>query len=370
MSDLTLAQLSMWSLYSAMAVLALALLGYTAYLAGLVPARSAARESARESAVTEDRELVGAGVGSGVAAGGVGMPSAPDAVAGDGMPSASVGIPGAIGAVGGKAGAGDSAPSGRAIDIGVPVRARKAAGIGWSLTLLGTVLLTVAVLLRALEVHRAPLGNMFEFAISGSMVAMLAYVAWSFRRDLRWLGVFIVAPVLGTLMLAISVWYVDAAELMPSLKSYWLVIHVSIAVISTALFGIGAALSVLYLWQDRVETAGTRSFMNRLPGARQLEHLSYTVHIMAFPLWTFTVIVGAIWARQAWGSYWNWDPKEVWSFVIWVAYAAYLHARVTSGWRRQNATMIALAGFACLIINYTVVNFFFVGQHSYSGLGR
>jgi cytochrome c-type biogenesis protein CcsB len=108
--------------------------------------------------------------------------------------------------------------------------------------------------------------------------------------------------------------------------------------------------------------------MSRLPRARSLERLAYGVHIVAFPLWTFTVIAGAIWARQAWGSYWNWDPKEVWSFVIWVVYAAYLHARATTGWKRQNATWIALAGFVCLILNFAVVNVFFVGQHSYSGL--
>ena len=96
--------------------------------------------------------------------------------------------------------------------------------------------------------------------------------------------------------------------------------------------------------------------------------MSYGIHVVAFPLWTFTVIAGAIWARQAWGSYWNWDPKEVWSFVIWVVYAAYLHARATAGWRRQAAAWIAIAGFACIIMNYAIVNMYFVGQHSYSGL--
>ena len=108
--------------------------------------------------------------------------------------------------------------------------------------------------------------------------------------------------------------------------------------------------------------------MGRLPDARALERLTYAVHIVAFPLWTFTVIAGAIWARQAWGSYWNWDPKEVWSFVIWVVYAAYLHARATTGWKRQNAVWIALVGYGCIILNFAVVNVFFVGQHSYSGL--
>lgn len=329
MTDLTLAQLSMLSLYSAIGVYTLAMLGYAGYLAGLVPARSEAKE--------HDRDLVAAATtGSGVPAGPAGVAADPAADAAD--------------------------------PAEVPQRALKAAGMAWSLTVLGTLFLTAAVVLRGLEVHRMPLANMFEFAITLSMFVMLAFVAWSFTRDLRWLGLFIVTPVLITLGLSITIWYVDAAELMPSLKSYWLVIHVTIATLSMALFGIGAAILGLYFWQDRVESTGARSFMNRLPGSRQLERIAYSLHIIAFPLWTFTVIVGAIWARQAWGSYWNWDPKEVWSFVIWVVYAAYLHARVTSGWRKQSAAMIALAGFACIIINYGIVNVFFVGQHSYSGL--
>jgi cytochrome c-type biogenesis protein CcsB len=176
--------------------------------------------------------------------------------------------------------------------------------------------------------------------------------------------------VLLNLGLAITVWYTDASELMPSLRSVWLAIHVTVATLSVAVFTIGFSLGVMYLIQDRLETATDRprSFMSRLPDARALERLTYGVHIVAFPMWTFTVIAGAIWARQAWGSYWNWDPKEVWSFVIWVVYAAYLHARATTGWKRQNAVWIALVGYGCIILNFAVVNVFFVGQHSYSGL--
>ncbi|WP_240917781.1 c-type cytochrome biogenesis protein CcsB [Phycicoccus sp. HDW14] len=238
------------------------------------------------------------------------------------------------------------------------------------LTLLGTVLLVAGVVLRAAEVHRWPLGNMYEFAIVGGMFTLLAYVGWASRRDLRWLGVFVVGPVLLVLGAAITVWYTDASELMPSLRSYWLAIHVTVATMTVAVFTLGASLGILYLIQDRLEAADKPgpAFMGRLPSARSLERMAYGAHIVAFPMWTFTVIAGAIWARQAWGSYWNWDPKEVWSFVIWVVYAAYLHARATTGWRRQNATWIALAGFACVILNFAVVNMYFVGQHSYSGL--
>ncbi|HQV83582.1 MAG TPA: c-type cytochrome biogenesis protein CcsB, partial [Ornithinibacter sp.] len=268
---------------------------------------------------------------------------------------------------GGRTASGTTSDRGRESE---PLAARKAAGIGWMLTLLATVLVVAGVVLRALEVHRWPLGNMYEFAIVGAMFVLVSYCAWAFRRDLRWLGLFVVTPVLLNLGLAITVWYTDASELMPSLRSVWLAIHVAVATFSVAVFTIAFSLGILYLVQDRLEsTPGRkRSFMDRLPDARSLERLTYAVHIVAFPLWTFTVIAGAIWARQAWGSYWNWDPKEVWSFVIWVVYAAYLHARATTGWKRQNAVWIALAGYGCIIINFAVVNVFFVGQHSYSGL--
>ena len=328
MTDQNLAQLSNLAIYSAMVVLTLAMLADAVYLARLVPAREAAREA------TPDRELVAAGGGVETEAGVT---------------------------------ASDPLPTGRDAE---PRAARKAAGIGWSLTVLGTVFVVAGVVLRALEVHRWPLGNMYEFAVVGAMFVLVTYCVWATRRDLRWLGLFVVTPVLLNLGLAITVWYTDASELMPSLRSVWLAIHVTVATLSVAVFTIGFSLGVLYLIQDRLESAPERprSFMSRLPDARSLERLTYAVHIVAFPMWTFTVIAGAIWARQAWGSYWNWDPKEVWSFVIWVVYAAYLHARATTGWKRQNAVWIALAGYGCIIVNFAVVNVFFVGQHSYSGL--
>ena len=322
MTNQVLAQYANLSLYSAMAVLTLAMLGYAAYLAGLVPHRDTAGE-----VVEPEASLVGAGV-----------PAGPGTVRG-------------------------AAPTGE-----VPQRAEKAAGAAGTLTWLGGFLLVVSAVLRGASVQRWPLGNMFEFAVVGAMFTVLAFCGWSTRRDLRWLGLFVVAPVLLTLGLAITVWYTEAAELLPSLKSVWLVIHVTVATLSVALFAIAASASAVYLARDAMQRSGRASVLDRFPPAKAIERLAYGLHIVAFPLWTFTLIAGAIWARQAWGAYWNWDPKEVWTFVIWVVYAAYLHARATSGWSRQSANYLALAGWACIIVNYTVVNVFFVSQHSYSGL--
>ncbi|MEO6142736.1 MAG: c-type cytochrome biogenesis protein CcsB, partial [Dermatophilaceae bacterium] len=232
-----------------------------------------------------------------------------------------------------------------------------------------------AAAMRGLSVHRPPLGNMFEFAVVGCMFVIVVFVAISLRREVRWLGLFVVGPVLLTLGLAITVFYTDASELLPSLKSVWLVIHVTVATFSVALFTIAFSVTILHLvktWlevQDPDGMSHLRTSVNTaLPPAQSLDRTAYGIHAVAFPLWTFTLIAGAIWAEQAWGHYWNWDPKEVWTFVIWVVYAAYLHARATTGWSSRSANYLALAGYGAILVNYMVVNVFFVGQHSYSGM--
>ncbi|HEV7147270.1 MAG TPA: c-type cytochrome biogenesis protein CcsB [Pedococcus sp.] len=340
MTNETLAGYANLSLYSAMAVFTIAMLCYAMYLAGLLPARDArvAQNGAeRAGEPARERELVAAGaVSDGASTGGVdqgvGMPATP------------------------------------APDSEVPLRARNAAGIASTMTWLGGFLLVGSVAMRGLAVHRWPLGNMFEFAVMLSTFIVMAFSIWSTRRDLRWLGLFITGPVLLVLGMAVMVWYTEAAELMPSLKSYWLMIHVTVAVLATAVFTLAAAATAVYLIKDAVQRSGRASVLDRFPETASLERTAYGLHIVAFPLWTFTLIAGAIWARQAWASYWNWDPKEVWTFVIWVVYAAYLHSRATSGITRQTVSYIALAGYACIIVNFAVVNVFFVGQHSYSGL--
>jgi cytochrome c-type biogenesis protein CcsB len=262
-------------------------------------------------------------------------------------------------------------------DPGRP-RRRQAAGVAMMLTRLGGLLLIAAAAMRGLSVHRPPLGNMFEFALVGCMFVVVVFVAISLRRDLRWLGLFVVGPVLLTLGLAITVFYTDASELLPSLKSVWLVIHVTVATFSVALFTIAFSVTILHLVKTWLEAQAAsdpnamsraRTIVNTaLPPARSLDRTAYGIHAVAFPLWTFTLIAGAIWAEQAWGHYWNWDPKEVWTFVIWVVYAAYLHARATTGWSARSANYLALAGYGAILVNYMVVNVFFVGQHSYSGM--
>ena len=161
----------------------------------------------------------------------------------------------------------------------------------------------------------------------------------------------------------------------PALQSAWLVIHVFVASSATGFFALGFALSVVQLLQARREAhRGTAKAAKaalpraRCPTSTTLENLAYRVNIIGFILWTFTLMAGAIWAEAAWGRYWGWDTKEVWTFIIWVIYAGYIHARATRGWRGSRSAWLAIIGFSAVLFNFTVVNLFFKGLHAYSGL--
>jgi len=253
---------------------------------------------------------------------------------------------------------------------------RRAGNIGMSLTWLGTLLLGMAILFRGLSAGRVPMGNMYEFSLAAGFAVSLTYCLMSISRDLRWLGLFISIPVLLDLGLALTVLYAESAQLVPALNSYWLAIHVTAAVVCIGAFTIGAALSGLYLVaqsaEDRVaagkEPGRSAAIAQRIPSADRLDLMSYRIHAFMFPIWTFAVIAGAIWAEAAWGRYWGWDPKETWAFITWVIYAAYLHARATAGWRGKKAAYVAIAGYATILFNYFVVNIWVQGLHSYSGL--
>ena len=259
------------------------------------------------------------------------------------------------------------------VDLG---EGRRAGNIGMSLTWLGTLLLGLGILFRGLSAGRVPIGNMYEFSLAAGFAVSLTYCLISISRDLRWLGLFISIPVLLDLGLALTVLYTESAQLVPALNSYWLAIHVSAAVVCIGAFTMGAALSGLYLVaqaaEDRVATGKepgrSSAFAQRIPSADRLDLMSYRIHAFMFPIWTFAVIAGAIWAEAAWGRDWGWDPKETWAFITWVIYAAYLHARATAGWRGKKAAYVALAGYATILFNYFVVNIFVQGLHSYSGL--
>ena len=248
---------------------------------------------------------------------------------------------------------------------------RRAANIGMSLTWLSFLMLLGGVVLRGVWAGRVPWGNMYEFSITAALGILGVFLFLSIRHDVRWLGLFIVIPTLLTLGLAVTVLYTEAAQLVPALKSYWLVIHVSAAIICAGAFTLAAATAGLALVRSRAERRATGSGVTgwaaRLPTRERLESMTNRTIAFSFPLWTFAVVAGAIWAENAWGRYWGWDPKETWAFITWVIFAAYLHARSTAGWRGNRASWIVIIGWLAFLINYFGVNIFVNSLHSYAG---
>ena len=248
-------------------------------------------------------------------------------------------------------------------------KADKAARIATALMLLAFILLFVGVIARGLSNGHVPWGNMYEFSITGALAFTGAYLVALRKYDLRWLGLFISLAALLTLGTAITLLYRDSAPLVPALKSTWLIIHVVAAIISGGVFLLSNVIAGAYLYLDaRERGVGRPAWATRLPALEVLDQLSYRLVAFVFPLWTFSVIAGAIWAESAWGRYWGWDPKETWAFITWVAYAAYLHARVTVGWKGRRAAWLCLFAGSTFLFNYVYVNVWGTGKHTYSGL--
>jgi cytochrome c-type biogenesis protein CcsB len=306
-------------------------------------------------------------------------------------------------------------------------RARQLGGLAVALTVVGWAFHIASVTTRGLAVHRVPWGNMYEFSCMVTLVAVTTYlvllmgrpmrralatvtrspgreqVPWRSRDSVRHLGAFMMAPVVLYLGLAGTVLYAAPGPLVPALNSYWIKIHVVAAIVATGAFMVSGVVTILYLLKERWErgvpplrvalvsrvrsplrsarvsvgpgtaavaemTAARSGLMRSLPSAAALDRLAYRIVTFAFPVWTFAIIAGAIWADQAWSRPWGWDPKETWSFITWLGYAAYLHARATAGWRGRRAAMLSLIAFGCLMVDYYVVNTVITGLHSYAGI--
>jgi cytochrome c-type biogenesis protein CcsB len=241
--------------------------------------------------------------------------------------------------------------------------------MGVALTIIGFLLSVTGVLLRALAAQRAPWGNMFEFTITAMVFIVGVYLIMLWRTGIRWLGLPVTLLAAVGNGLAATVFYVAVAPLVPALHSVWFLIHIVAAAISGAAFNVGGVMSILYLIKRRAEDRGAvRGYLERLPSSRKIDLIAYRFLAFAFPLWTFTVVAGAIWAEYAWGRYWGWDPKETWALVTWVIYAGYLHARSTAGWRGTRAAVIAIIGLASFWFNFIGINLLVSGLHSYAGI--
>lgn len=249
-------------------------------------------------------------------------------------------------------------------------------------TVIGAAANVVSIVARGLAVGRLPLANMYEFV---SVICAAATITWLIvlaRTGARTLGVFVMTPVVVLAVVAGTKLYVPAGPVVPALNSYWKWIHVTTVAISSSILLVSGAASALYLLrgriertrEDRAEPAGggaparTRSVLSVLPSMVTLDRIAYRTAIVGFPLFTFAVIAGAMWAEVAWGRYWGWDPKETCSFITWVFFAAYLHARSTAGWRGRRAAWICVLGWVSMIFNLFFINMVVSGLHSYAGL--
>ena len=315
--DIELARYSDWAFTSAVVVLVLALLMLAVELA-----YSRGRK-------VEARELVGAAVGA------------------------------------------DSATPGIVTDAPARTADERIGRAGVALTYVGIALLAACIVLRGLATSRVPWGNMYEFINLTCFSGLVAAAVVLRRAQYRGLWVFVLPPVLVLLTVSGKWLYTHAAPVMPALQSYWLPIHVSVVSLGSGVFLVGGVASVLFLLKMSPLAQRDNGFgrmLARLPDAQLLDRIAYRTTIFAFPVFGFGVIFGAIWAEEAWGRYWGWDPKETVSFIAWVVYAAYLHARSTAGWRDKKAAWINVVGFIAMIFNLFFINLVTVGLHSYAGV--
>jgi len=375
-----LAHVSTDFMIAALLIYSLALLAFAGDYAFGRPRRRAAMLAAKP-AVDRAAELATVGAASaGQAADGVVLdrpePDGSESTAAQG-PVSSAAAPGAAAAA-----AGPADPAGR--DAARPVRPagalRAIAEAGpWvraaaTLSAVGILAHVIAVTTRGFAVHRAPWGDMYEFITALTCVAaiffyyiLIKYRAWP-------IGVFVMGAIVIALGLAETLIYTPAGPLVPALQSYWLSIHVTAMTLSSGIFFVAAVLGIMYIVVERYRKrvaagkAEPNPLLDRIPSGAQLDKLTYRAVVFGFPIWTFGVMAGAIWADEAWGRYWGWDPVETWAFITWVIYAAYLHARATGGWRGIRSHYIQLLGFASLLTNIFVIQIFVTGLHSYAGV--
>jgi cytochrome c-type biogenesis protein CcsB len=269
----------------------------------------------------------------------------------------------------------------------VPEPAATVAGTGWrdptfraslfgrlavAATVVGVLAHIGCLVARGFAAGRVPWGNMYEFVLAVTLVGAVAWlVVLSRRPNLRHLGLFVALTEVLLLGLDGMVLYIRVGPLVPALNSYWLKVHVTAAILASGIFLVGFVAAAMSLIRSGYD-GGKRNFPYtlgpRVPAAEALERLTFRLHAFAFPVWTFAVTAGAIWAEAAWGRYWGWDPKETWAFISWVVYAGYLHARATPSIKRSTATWIAVFGWGTMMMNLFGVNLFISGLHSYSGI--
>jgi cytochrome c-type biogenesis protein CcsB len=271
------------------------------------------------------------------------------------------------------AGAPADGPAAADTPLDDPPAVRRWGQVAMLFTVLGALTHAAVLVTRGLALDRLPWGNMYEFATAVVLVAVVVFVVLAARSPgLRHLGLFVLAPVVVSLVAIGLFLYVEGAPLVAALRSSWLAVHVTTAILGFGVFFVSGIASVLYLVRGRFEARGgdasSSRLVARIPSAATLDRVAHRTAVFGFPIWTFAVIAGAIWAESAWGRFWGWDPKETWAFIAWVVYAAYLHARTTAGWRGRPAAWVNVVGLGVMVFNLLYVNMVSSGLHSYGGV--
>ena len=234
--------------------------------------------------------------------------------------------------------------------------------IALTVQIVALLLHTATIVIRGIYSGRLPLTNQYEFASAFAWGLCLVSLIFILKFRFPVLGAFSL-PILILIIGYAALQSKEVRELMPALKSSWLGIHVASAIIAYGSFGVSFVLSIIFLIRDRLKA---KSFFDtHIPPKEKLDLISYRSVCLGLLFLTFTIVSGAIWAEQAWGSYWSWDPKETWSLVTWLIYAVYLHLRIFAKWKGKPAAIFAIAGFIAVIFTYIGVNTFLPGIHSY-----
>ncbi len=239
----------------------------------------------------------------------------------------------------------------------------------------GTLIIhTAGILLRWKESYdlgygHAPLSNLYESLVFGAWAVMVIYLVMERKTGHRSLGV--VPSLIAFLAMAYASFSPDVSSkiqpLVPALKSNWLIAHVITCFLGYAAFAVSFGISLAYLWKKRHGGALSSSRLAELlPNPRELDEFNYQMILFGFLWLSVGIITGSVWANSAWGSYWSWDPKETWSLITWLIYAAVLHARVVRGWQGRRVAWLSMIGFGSVLFTYFGVNFLLSGLHSYA----
>ena len=239
---------------------------------------------------------------------------------------------------------------------------------------LGLGIQTAAIGLRWHESYRigfghAPLSNLYESVVFFCWTIVLIYLLIDLKYRYRAIGAFVVPFALLGMAWAQLGLKSGIDPLVPALQSNWLLYHVITCFLGYAAFAVACGISIMYLIKSAAEERGADTtaggILSLFPPARILDDLNYRAIMIGFPLLTLGIITGAAWANYAWGTYWSWDPKETWSLIVWLIYAAFLHARITKGWVGKPAAWLSIVGFMFTIFCYLGVNLLLSGLHSY-----